>query len=123
MVSKAGILCFMLLVLAYYDKAVSVATVYNVNLDILYFGGWHLFAICVALIFAFERRIWQEKLLFYVVCFVFGFNLLQNVAALNHDYYQFKRVMNNFLIDHLKWVFQIGFIILFLWVVIKYRRT
>lgn len=114
----------MLMVLAYYDKAISLATEYNVNLDILYFGGWHLFAIGVSLIFASMRRVFVEKLIFYVISIVFLFNLSQNIALLNHDYYKFKEAVNNIYLDQIKWVLEIGLLLFFvIWASIKFKRA
>jgi hypothetical protein len=111
----------LLTALAFYDKAVHLITVYNVNLDILYFGSWHLFAICTCLIFASYRRMRLEKVIFYLCAFVFLINFMQNIIMLNHDYIEFKSFINNAYIDTLKWFFFIASLITFLWINIKYR--
>ena len=122
MIKEIGILLFMILVLSFYDEAVHLVTEYNVNLDILYFGGWHLFAIMTALIFASKRKHKIEKALLYMTIPFFMINLVQNIGSLNSNYNEFKEFVNNSVIDTIKLIVQILVILcFFLWISISYR--
>ena len=124
MIKEIGILLFMICVLSFYDEAVHIVKVYNVNLDILYFGGWHLFAIMTALIFASKRKHKVEKALFLMTIPFFIINLAQNVASLNSNYNDFKEFVNNSVIDTVKLIVQILVILCFLiWISTNFKRV